>query len=252
MTAAATTAEKGSIGDPVSDKPVVPYEKLEEIFDDIRGHILFDHELHGCLNCGICTATCPSAHYYDYSPREIVQLLWTENLEGIYDAMQEKIWACAQCYTCAARCPFQNSPGGLVMIMRETAIKHGMESAKEVLRPFSRVLLTVISTGNQLAPNMITRDAFPDWGPNVTKVDAPLMILRKAIPVPTMHTMDTAWEVNLKTSVELYSIWEATGVLDQLENVDENLFDVVNDVMDEKRDEYNEWLEEQEEDNDDD
>jgi heterodisulfide reductase subunit C len=28
-----------------------------------------------------------------------------------------------------------------------------------VLRPFSRVLLKVISTGNQLAPNMITRDA---------------------------------------------------------------------------------------------
>ncbi len=34
-------------------------------------------------------------------------------------------------------------------------------------------------------------------------------------------------------------------MLDQLETVDENLFDVVNDVMDEKRDEYNEWLEEQ-------
>ena len=242
------TAEHGDlIGDPVSPTPAVPYEKLEEVFDDIRSHVLYDHELHGCLNCGICTATCPSAHYYDYSPREIVQLLWTENLEGIYDAMQEKIWSCAQCYTCAARCPFQNSPGGLVMIMREVAIKHGMQSAKDVLRPFSRVLLKVISTGNQLAPNMITRDAFPDWGPNVTKVDAPLNILRKAIPVPTMHTMDTAWEVNLKTSVELYTIWEATGVLDQLEMVDENLFDVVNDVMDEKRDEYNEWLEEQEE-----
>ncbi len=136
-----STAEHPAIGDPVSGKPVVPYEKLEQVFEDIRGHVLYDHELHGCLNCGICTATCPSAHYYDYSPREIVQLLWTENLEGIYDAMQEKIWACAQCYTCAARCPFQNSPGGLVMIMREVAIKHGMQSAKDVLRPFSRVLL---------------------------------------------------------------------------------------------------------------
>ena len=74
-------------------------EELEEIFDDIRSHPRYDRELNGCLNCGICTATCPSAHYYDYSPREIVQLLWTENLEGIHDAMQEKIWACAQCYT---------------------------------------------------------------------------------------------------------------------------------------------------------
>ena len=31
--------------------------------------------------------------------------------------------ACAQCYTCAARCPFENSPGGLIMLMREAAIK---------------------------------------------------------------------------------------------------------------------------------
>jgi heterodisulfide reductase subunit C len=32
--------------------------------------------------------------------------------------------------------------------------------------------------------------------------------------------------------------------------VDENLFDVVNDVMDEKRDEYKEWLEAQKEEDD--
>ena len=244
--------QTASIGDPVSAEAPVAREKLEEIFGDISSHMLYDHEIHGCLNCGICTATCPSAQYYDYSPREIVQLLWTENLEGIYDAMQEKIWACAQCYTCAARCPFENSPGGLVMIMREVAIKHEMESAKEVLRPFSRVLLKVISTGNQLAPNMITKEAFPDWGPNVSRFDEPLEVLRKAIPMPTMHTLDTAWVVNLKTSVELYSIWEATGVLNQLESMDENLFDVVSDVMDEKREEWEEWVEENEDEDDDD
>jgi heterodisulfide reductase subunit C len=248
------SAEHGAIGDPISDTPAVPYETLEAVFDDIRSHQLYHHELNGCLNCGICTATCPSAHYYDYSPREIVQLLWTENLEGIYDAMQEKIWACAQCYTCAARCPFGNSPGGLVMLMREAAIKHGMNSAKEVLRPFSRVMLKLVSTGNQLSPDMITADHFPDWGPNVTKVEAPLDTLRKAIPMPTLNTTKTAWEVNLKTSVELYTIWEETGVLDQLETIDENLFDVITDFMDEKRDDWEDFLDEQEdaEDEDDD
>ncbi len=238
-------SQSTAVGDPVSSDSAVPREKLEEIYDDIRSHVMFDHELYGCLNCGICTATCPSAHYYDFSPREIVQLLWTENLEAIHDAMQEKIWACAQCYTCAARCPFHNSPGGLIMIMRETAIKHGMQSAKDVLRPFSRVLMKLVATGNQLAPNMITPDAFADWGPNIAKVNAPLNVLRKAIPVPTLHTMDTAWEVNIRTSIELYTIWEATGVLDQLETIDENLFDVISDVMDEKRADYADWLEEQ-------
>ena len=153
------------IGDPISQTPRLRAKSWRKSFPIFRPILRFDHELNGCLNCGICTATCPAAHYYDFSPREIVQLLWTENLEGIYDAMQEKIWSCAQCYTCAARCPFGNSPGGLVMLMRETAIKHGMESAKNVLRPFSRVMLKLISTGNQLSPDMITKDAFPDWGP---------------------------------------------------------------------------------------
>jgi heterodisulfide reductase subunit C len=242
--ATATRVER-YIGDPVTESAPVERAKLEEIFADIQADLRFDHNLNGCLNCGICTATCPSAHYYDYSPREIVQLLWTENLEGIYDAMQEKIWSCAQCYTCAARCPFGNSPGSLIMLMREVSIKHGMESAKNVLRPFTRVMLKLISTGNQLSPDMISKDAFPDWGPNISKVDAPLATLRKAIPVPTLHTVKTAWEVNLKTSVELYTIWEETGVLQSLKAVDPNLFDVIGDIMDEKRDDYADWLEEQ-------
>jgi heterodisulfide reductase subunit C len=244
MTTATTTRVQTFIGDPLSGEEPVPRAELEEIFADIQADFRYDHELNGCLNCGICTATCPAAHYYDFSPREIVQLLWTENLEGIYDAMQEKIWACAQCYTCAARCPFGNSPGGLIMLMREAAIKHGMESAKNVLRPFSRVMLKLISTGNQLSPDMITADHLADWGPNVSKIDAPLALLRKAIPMPTLNTTKTAWEVNLKTSVELYTIWEATGVLDQLETIDENLFDVITDIMDEKREDWQDFLDE--------
>jgi heterodisulfide reductase subunit C1 len=127
------------------------------------------------------------------------------------------------------------------MLMRETAIKHQMKSAKDVLRPFSRVMLKLISTGNQLAPDMITRDHFADWGPNISKVDAPLKLLRKAIPMPTLNTTATAWEVNLKTSIELYTIWEETGVLKQLEGIDENLFDVITDIMDEKREDWKDF-----------
>ena len=62
----------------------------------------------------------------------------------------------------------------------------------------------------------------------------------------TLQTTDTAWEVAIKTSVEMYTIWEETGVLKQLETMDENLFDVIEDFIDEKREEYADWLEEQE------
>jgi heterodisulfide reductase subunit C len=121
-----------------------------------------------------------------------------------------------------------------------------MKSAKDVLRPFSRVMLKLISTGNQLSPDMINKDHFADWGPNISKVEAPLKLLRKAIPMPTLNTTATAWEVNLKTSVELYTIWEMTGVLQQLEGIDENLFDVITDIMDEKREDWKDFLADQE------
>jgi heterodisulfide reductase subunit C len=112
-------------------------------------------------------------------------------------------------------------------------------------------MLKLISTGNQLAPDMITRDHFPDWGPNISKIDAPLKLLRQAIPMPTLNTTVTAWEVNLKTSIELYTIWEETGVLKQLETIDENLFDVIVDFMDEKREDWKDWLADQEDEDDD-
>jgi heterodisulfide reductase subunit C len=106
-------------------------------------------------------------------------------------------------------------------------------------------MLKLVSTGNQLAPDMINPSHFADWGPNISKVDAPLKVLRRAIPMATLNTTETAWEVNLKTSVELYTIWEMTGVLDQLEGIDENLFDVITDIMDEKREDWKDFLEDQ-------
>ena len=62
MSYARATRVQEHIGDPVSDLPEVSREQLKEIFQDIQSDIRYDHELNGCLNCGICTATCPAAH----------------------------------------------------------------------------------------------------------------------------------------------------------------------------------------------
>jgi heterodisulfide reductase subunit C len=94
---------------------------------------------------------------------------------------------------------------------------------------------------------MIQPDHFPDWGPNIQKVQGSLGTLRKAIPLRTLQTTNTAWEVSLKTSVEMYTIWEMTGVLKSLEVMDENLYDVIQDFIEEKREEYEELVEKREE-----
>ena len=162
--------------------------------------MLYDHELHGCLNCGICTATCPSAHYYDYSPREIVQLLWTENLEGIYDAMQGKDLGLRPVLHLRGALPVRE-------FARRPRHDHARgcdqarhaKSAKDVLRPFSRVLL---EGGFDRQPACPQHDhqarRFPTGGRTSPRSRRRSTFCARRFPCRPCTRMDTAWEVNLK------------------------------------------------------
>ena len=61
-----------------------------------------------------------------------------------------------------------------------------------------------------------------------------LDVWRRALPPDTMHTTETSWHVDDKTINELYLIWHMTGVMDMIKEVDEGLFDILQDVMEEK------------------
>ncbi len=214
----------------------VGQQDAQSLLDAIQSDLRYEEVIHGCLNCGVCSGSCPSHRFFDYSPRIVVQTVLSGDAEAVKGMMDEYIWACAQCYTCAMRCPFHNSPGGLVMIMREVAVWRGMEAVHRLLKPYGRVLLKVLSIGNQLTPDMIQPDFFPDWGPKIPWSSTDLAIKRKAIPVYTLQVTTSAWRVSPETSYELYSIYEETGVFRLIEEIDPNLYEVVADMVEDLRD----------------
>ena len=57
----------------VAGYPDVPYAEKARLFDEIKNDIRFGDYLYGCYECGICVAACPSARFYDFSPRRIAQ-----------------------------------------------------------------------------------------------------------------------------------------------------------------------------------
>ena len=85
---------------------------------------------------------------------------------------------------------------------------------------------------------MLQPDFFPDWGPDVVRVAENLDVWRRAIPPETMHTTELAWDVSEKTRLELYLIWKLTGNLQMIENLDENLFMILEEVMEELLEEH--------------
>lgn len=205
---------------------------MNEVFADPR----FPHYLYGCYECGICVAACPSARFYDFSPRRIAQAAARRDIDLMYQQMEEDIWECSQCFSCL-RCPRGNNPGGIITVMREVAVKNGQHSAKQALEGYSRIIFKIMSTGTQVSPDMLQPDAFPDWGPEVKDVSENLDLWRRALPPETHHTTKTGWAVAEKTIVELYLIWFETGALDMIKQVDEGIHMILEEVMEEKLEE---------------
>lgn len=214
----------------------VSFEEKQRLFDAVKSDMRFPDYIYGCYECGICVAVCPSARFYDFSPRRIAQAVAREDTELVYQQMQEDIWECSQCFSCL-RCPRGNNPGGIITIMREVAINNGLASAREALEGYTRIIYKIMSTGTQVSPDMLQPDAFPDWGPEVKDVSDKLELWRRALPPETHHTTTTGWEVSDKTLVELYLIWHRTGALKMIEEVDEGLHMILEEVMEERLEE---------------
>ena len=56
-----------------------------------------------CIQCGTCSASCPSAHAMDLTPRQ----MWRLAQLGFQDQVlhSKAMWLCSLCYTCHVRCP---------------------------------------------------------------------------------------------------------------------------------------------------
>ncbi len=216
----------------------------ETIYQEFRADPRHEEFVLGCLNCGECTTGCPAARFYDFSPREMLQIAANGDATTLWDALQEKIWSCCQCYTCNMRCRFGNDIAGIISVMRELSVRHGVESTRRTLAPFGRSLTLLMTVGTQVSSDMIQPDFFRDWGPFATGSDKAWdvspEIMRKAIPIDVLQTTRSAWEVSVQTSLELFRIYEETGVLDMLRGLDPDLTEMLIDIIEERREEFEE------------
>lgn len=228
---AAFTADPGATIAPNSYRDV-PYEEKLRLWEEVTADERFPDYMYGCYECGICVAACPSARFYDFSPRRIAQAAAREDVELIYEQMNDDVWNCSQCFSCN-RCPRENSPGGLITLLREVAVRNGLASSKEALEGYERVVYKIMTTGTQISPDMLQPDAFPDWGPDVQEVSDNLDTWRRALPPETLHTTSMSWVVSTETLIELYLIWHHSDVMDMIAEVDEGLHMIILDVMEE-------------------
>ena len=102
----------------ITDSPIT---FAEDIITDVKNSK--DDGVLKCVQCGMCTSTCPAARHSDYNPRDIIERVLNGDISILED---ENIWNCFYCYTCHSVCPVGNSVCEVNQILKQFAIKNGL------------------------------------------------------------------------------------------------------------------------------
>lgn len=125
--------------------------------------------LKACINCGTCTAICPAAEFYKYNPKNIVNIVQSQDDAQIEELLKgEQIWYCGECMSCVTRCPRRNAPGLVVMALRSLSIDMGYfvesEKGRQMLPLTRRMQNNILNYGYCVYPRTFHYSEHPEYG----------------------------------------------------------------------------------------
>ncbi len=95
---------------------------------------LAGHELLTCIQCGTCSASCPTARLMNPSIRRLIKLC----LEGKKEEAthNETLWLCTSCLLCTSRCPRGIRPKAVVSALKDIAERAGLQGKDAAYEKF--------------------------------------------------------------------------------------------------------------------
>ena len=195
------------------------YERFEQ---DIR----FEEGLKACMNCGICTAICPAAEFFDYDPRVLLNIVQTKDEVQIELLLKSDfIWNCGQCMSCKTRCPRGNFPGIIINVLRKVSQELGYftESRKgqQQYALMQTVGKNILNFGYCIHPSIVKPEMHPEQGPVWEWVFENQQEVFKRLGANLNKSGSGAMrKISDEALSELKSIFDATGGTQLWENIE--------------------------------
>jgi heterodisulfide reductase subunit C len=82
--------------------------------------------IRSCIQCGMCTGSCPTANNWDYPPRRVIAMVRAGLREELLSS--NSMWFCASCYTCTVRCPRDIKPADIMHALEVLAVRSGLST----------------------------------------------------------------------------------------------------------------------------
>ena len=95
---------------------------------------LAGQEVLTCIQCGTCSASCPTASLMNPSIRKLIKLcLEGKKEEALHN---ETLWLCTSCLLCTVRCPRSIRPKAVVSALKDIAEREGLQSKDAAYEKF--------------------------------------------------------------------------------------------------------------------
>jgi heterodisulfide reductase subunit C len=106
-----------------------------------------------CIQCGTCSASCPTAFLMNPSIRRLIKFcLEGKKEEALHN---ETLWLCTSCLLCTVRCPRGIRPKAVVSALKEIAERSGLQGKDASYEQF---FLKQIRDNGRIAELALTAD----------------------------------------------------------------------------------------------
>ena len=141
-----------------------------KLTSELQQDVRFAEGLKSCMNCGVCTAICPAAEFFDYDPRMLVGIVQSKDEMQLIELLRsDSIWLCGQCMSCKTRCPRGNCPGLIISVLRTLSQKHGFFTESILGRQQYAIAKiiggNILRLGYCIHPSVVEPALHPEQGP---------------------------------------------------------------------------------------
>ena len=81
--------------------------------------------IYTCMQCGMCTGSCPMIEQFDIAPRRIIRMAQCGLEENV--TQYKTFWTCASCYNCSVNCPRGIDIAKVMEALRQLGLRNNID-----------------------------------------------------------------------------------------------------------------------------
>lgn len=160
-------------------------------------------QLRTCIQCGTCSASCPTAYAMDYTLRQ----LWKFIQLGLKDEVvnSRTFWLCTTCKACTVRCPRGINLTDTMLMLKQYAVKEGLQVPAGIGTLRDTVTASYNISGDDNATRLI-------WAENLEHKPASIEAKKGAEVVYFVGCVSAFYPQAYSIPQSLVQIFEGAGV----------------------------------------